>query len=209
MNKAEFVASFDLFVSELAKAEIVTKRELGAMSITLLKGIHGLDGMDYLAGEDAFVNRLLTVLSPANRKFFVSFFKHFSGYNYAEDLGTFKGKSKSKYLEALAETKLLMAGKHPRIAEGQPSNLWGWVHACSVDSPVVFDASKIAKFVEKQCKLAVATQHSKLDVLRAVFEGGFTARDVQDMVDLIAAEAEAGNVIKKAAGKMPAEDAPM
>lgn len=207
MDKQQFNAIFAAFLDSVRNAEEVTKRELGAMSITLIKGIHGIGDAAILIGELDYVNRLLPVLTPMHRKLLINYFKHFAGYNFDEALGVFTKKNKAHYMEALGEARLLLAGQHPLIEKGQPHNIWGWANHLKLDAPKVFNPEKVAKFVKGQVALATGAGLSKLDVLAAVFEGGFTADDVLALTEKMAAMKEAGDAIEKVKGTK-LEDAP-
>lgn len=208
MDKVQFNATFAAFLKTIQEAEAITKRELGIMGNTLIAGVHGLGDAQVLIGELDYINRLLLVVTPMHRKLLVSFFKHFGGYVFDADKGEFTKKNKSAYMDALKAAKELLAGKCPLIAKEHPQNIWGWAEHLKVESPKVFNPDRVAKFVKDQIGLATGAGLSKLDVLGAVFEGGFTAQDVADMMELVAARKDALAAVDKAKGKKP-EPAPV
>lgn len=206
MNKLEFNAVFAAFIDTIREAETVTRRELGAMSITLIRGIHGIGDAAMLLGELDYVNRLMLVLTPMHRKLLVSYFKHFAGYNFDDKLKVFTKKNKSHYMEALAQAHQLLAGKGVKAPGGgdwliEPKmehNIWGWAEHLRIEEPKVFNPDKVSKFVKAQIGLAQESGLDKLDVLAAVFGGGFTAADVAGLMERIAAKQAADGVIDKA-----------
>ena len=209
MNKKQLDAIFGAFLDSIREAEAVTKRELGAMSRTLVASIHGFGDAADLAGETDYINRLLPILTPMHRKLAVNFFRHFSGYNFDDKLGTFTKKNKVKYMDARAEAELLMAEKHPLIEENHPQNIWGWAEHLKLENPKVFNPEKVTKFVKNQIGLATGAGLSKIDVLSAVFEGGFGMDDVVAMLEMVEAGEAAKEAVLKAAGKAPLPEATM
>ncbi len=213
MDKQQFNAAFAAFLDTIRDAESITKRELGAMSVTLIKGIHGLGDAQLLIGELDYINRLLPVLTGWHRRLMVTFFKHFGGYTYDDKLGVFTKKNKAQYMVALDQAKQLLAGKgvyldgQALITPEMDHNVWGWSEHLKIEHPKVFNPEKVAKFVKAQVALATGGGLSKLDVLAAVFDGGFTGKDAADLMERIAAAKEAAGAIDKAMGQAPLPEA--
>lgn len=162
MLRAAFVAAFDVAFDAIAQSENVTKRELKALSRTLLAAIHGTEDAT-LYGDIQFINRLLTVLTPVNRKVAVKFFEHFTGFHYSEQLLTFTKKSKKRGVQAQDDAREFLADPN--------NNIWSWAER-HIDVEVKpFTALKVTKFIEGAIK---KLDNNQAEVLKAVLAGGIT-----------------------------------
>ncbi len=205
MDKVQFNAAFAAFLDAVREAETVTRRELGAMSVTLIKGIHGMPGSEVLLGELDYINRLLLILTPMNQKMMVSFFVHFGGYTYDPKEKRFTKKNKAAYAVALEQATQLIACKgvtlrgQTLIPADEPHNCWGWAAHLKVEQPKTFNPEKVTKFVQTQIGLAKEMGIDPAAVLAAVFDGGFSVDDVAHVMEIVAAKQQAAEALKKAA----------
>lgn len=179
-----FAASLDM----LRNAESTTKRELRALSRTVLEAHHA-------TGQIAYINALIGVLTPMNRAVAVLYFKAFSGYHYSEKDHVFTKKNALIYGECKTAADELLADPN--------KNIWTWAEINVKTEANPFDAKKVQAFMKSQIKKAAADglETPKADVLRAVFQSGqFTLADVTSLLDVFGAEA-----VKADAGPRKAE----
>ena len=76
-DKKVFEKDFKTRIGNLAKAEASVRAELNVLSRGVLEAVHATEQIGY-------VNQLLAVLTPVNRKAAVVFFKHFAGFHHDE-----------------------------------------------------------------------------------------------------------------------------
>ena len=92
-DKKIFEKEFNTRIGKLGKAEATVRAELNVLSRGVLEAVHATEQIGY-------VNQLLAVLTPVNRKSAVVFFKHFAGFHYDEATRMFTKKSKKRYEQA-------------------------------------------------------------------------------------------------------------
>ena len=92
-DKKVFEKEFKTRIDNLGKAEASVRAELNVLSRGVLEAVHATEQIGY-------VNQLLAVLTPVNRKAAVVFFKHFAGFHYDEATRMFTKKSKKRYEQA-------------------------------------------------------------------------------------------------------------
>lgn len=92
-DKKVFEGKFKAGIAKLGKAEKSVREELNVLSRSVLEAVHATENIGY-------VNQILAVLTPMNRKAAVVFFKHFAGFHYDEGTKTFTKKSKKRYDQA-------------------------------------------------------------------------------------------------------------
>lgn len=92
-DKKVFDKEFNRRIGQLGKAEASVRSELNVLSRGVLEAVHATEQIGY-------VNQLLAVLTPVNRKAAVVFFKHFAGFHYDEVTRMFTKKSKKRYEQA-------------------------------------------------------------------------------------------------------------
>ena len=76
-DKKVFDKEFNKRLGQLGKAESSVRAELNVLSRTVLEAVHATEQIGY-------VNQLMAVLTPVNRKAAIVFFKHFAGFHYDE-----------------------------------------------------------------------------------------------------------------------------
>ena len=72
-DKNQFDAAYKANVEKLAASEKITKELLRSMSRDVLEAHHA-------TGDVAYINGIIAVLSPMNKKVCILFFKEFSGH---------------------------------------------------------------------------------------------------------------------------------
>ena len=160
-SRAQFTAAFNEALDAVRNAEGVTKRELKTMSRDLLSVLHAKGGE--MEGDIQFINALLGVLTPINRKVGVLFFKHFSGFNYSDDTKVFTKKDKKRYEECREASVAFLSDPN--------QNIWTWADREIAVEQRPFDPNAITQFIGRALKKMDGDQAA---VLRAVFAGGIT-----------------------------------
>lgn len=169
-------------IQTLAKHEKVTKEVLGQLSRGVLS-LHLNEGDN--RHNVNVVNKLLSVLSPANQRIARLFFVAFLPYAFDNEANTF-GKLIKK--EEKRELKYLAIAS---FLHEEDNDIWSWQaeHINMEAKPVDYSA-KITKTIE------VAMREDKgaftpSQVLQAVFAAGVSVQDVVAMLDTIAKTEEA------------------
>jgi hypothetical protein len=179
LTRAMFVELFAAALDSLRQSEEVTKRELKALSRSLLSALHGLDDA-LLAGDIQFINQTLPVLSAVHRKVAVLFFQHFAGFHYDDGTKVFTKKSAKRYTEAKADAVAFLADPN--------QNIFTWAEREVVVERVPFKLDKVTTFIAGALKKAPGINATRTDVLKAVFAGGFTAVELLAILEQMQAE---------------------
>lgn len=182
MLRAEFQVAFDQALLALANAEGATKQQMRELSRELLIAIHGFKDAN-LNGDIQFINKTLTVLTPANRRFAVEFFVHFAGFHYDKDAGAFTKKSAKRYAQAKVDAAKWLEDPH--------NNIWSWLKKTGRAEPKVFGLDDVTKYMAGAIKKAAGVNLTHADLLRAVFHAGFTPENIIQVMDEITADYEA------------------
>lgn len=156
-DRKVFEAEFKKAISKLAKSEKVSKDELRVLSRTILEATHE-------TGDISFINALLAILSPMNRKTAKLFFVEFSGFTYDETTQRFVQKSKKKYEERHAACVAFL--------EDPLNNIWTWADRNIELEKKDFDVNKIGELFEQFVKKAAKENLTQKDVLKAIFQKG-------------------------------------
>lgn len=158
-DKKTFEAAFGAAIIALAASEKVTKESLRELSRTVLNAHHATEDVSY-------INKLIEVLTPVNRKVAVLYFKAFGGFTYDDKGKRFAKKSKKHYDQAHADAVEFLAEPH--------NNIWTWAERNVEVEAKPFDIKKVTAFIENASKKALENGLTRLDVLRAAFAGGMT-----------------------------------
>lgn len=181
-NKLAFEALFLGALERLAASEKVSKETLRDLSRDLLEATHA-------TGDVGYLNRLLPILSPMNKKTAIVFFKHFAGFSFDETSRVFTKKSKKRYDAAHAATVEFLADPH--------NNIWTWAerHIEVQVKPFTFDslADGVKHIMDKAQKAGL----SQSDVVRAAIKNGLTVDT------LLAVIGEVGGYEIKVDGETP------
>jgi hypothetical protein len=172
-DKTVFDALFNKAINALLKAEKITKATLQELSRSVLEAHHATQDIGY-------VNRLVGVLSPMNKKIAVLYFKEFSGFNYDVDELTFTKKNKKNYDEAQEKAIAFL--------EDPLNNIWTWAER-NVDvekKPITVDVME-AKF-KGLLKQAEEANIEQAAVVRAFIKAGLKVETLVAMMDELAKE---------------------
>jgi hypothetical protein len=159
-NVGKFEQAFNTSINKLAESEKVTKQELKTVSRSVLEATHS-------TGQVSYMNRLISVLTPVNKKVCILFLKHFSGYIYDDVGAMFTKKSKKKYDEAFKE--------YTEFMQDPNKNIWTWAERHVQVEHKPFSIDKITSYMTKAIKDAQASGLTDVDVIRAVLKAGITA----------------------------------
>ncbi len=162
-NRAQFEINFSASIDALQQSEGVTKRELRVLSRTVLEAHHS-------TGDVVFVNKLIEVLTPLNKRVAIIFFKEFSGFQWDDQMKRFTKKSKKGYDKAHASYVEFMADPN--------NNIWTWAERNVDIEPKPFDVKKVTKFIESAIK-----KSNQKDVLKAVLDGGIEVETLFALMD--------------------------
>ncbi len=173
-DRQKFNVEFDAAIAELQASEQITKRVLSALSRVLLEQMH-------FDGDIQPINRLLPVLSPANRRIAVLFFQAFSGHHYSEKDECFGKRDKPAY-EAKSKAAI-------EFLEDPHNNIWTW-QAREVEMEVKpFTLLKVTKQVESLLKKAEKAGFKQADVFKAMIAGGLDMELIGAMLEEMGEEA--------------------
>jgi hypothetical protein len=161
MNRDAFVKEFNAGLKKLKASEKITREVLRDMSRSLLGALHGKDGVLY--GDIQYINSVLPVLTPVNKKVYVLFMKHFAGFHFDDGLQVFTKKSKKRADEAQQDAAAFL--------EDPNQNIWTWAERHVEVESKPFTADKVTEFIIRATK---KLQGDQVAVLRAVMAGGIT-----------------------------------
>ena len=143
-DKKVFDKEFNKRLGQLGRAESSVRAELNVLSRTVLEAVHATEQIGY-------VNQLLAVLTPVNRKAAVVFFKHFAGFHYDEATRMFTKKSKKRYDQAHKDAMAFL--------EDPNNNMFSWAERNIEVEQKPFDQ---ASFLKAQHKAFIrAVQQAK------------------------------------------------
>lgn len=161
-DKPVFEGVFKKALTVLKKAESTTKESLRSLSRDVLNAHHATENVDY-------INRLLDVLSPVNRRACVEFYKEFSGFSYDEKMAKFYKKDKKNYDDCRK--------KAMEFLEDPLNNIWSWANRnlkVEVKAPTIEGLTKyLTSFV---AKTQGSVAHAQ--IIAALFKAGITPGEV-------------------------------
>ncbi len=167
MDKATFGVAFDKAIAELAGAEKITKAVLLDLSRSVLEAHHVTQDIGY-------INRLVAVLTPVNRKVAILYFQEFSGFKGGAD-GVFTTKNKKDYDAVLAKAEVFL--------EDPLNNIWSWAAREVEIEKKDFDEARMKKQVAALLKKVNDNKLSQTVMLKAMLENGL---EVATLVALMA-----------------------
>ena len=172
-DKNQFDAAYKANVEKLAASEKITKELLRSMSRDVLEAHHE-------TGDVAYINGLLGVLTPINRKVCVLFYKEFSGHLFSEDTKLFGKKDKKRYDDARKKS-------FDRL-EDPNFNVFSWsdMHVEIEKKP--FTLGKLQQQMSSLVKKAEENKISHADIIRAMFANGIEIGEFMKVVQHMAEE---------------------
>lgn len=187
-NRIRFEELFLASLEMLAGAEGVTKRELRDLSRTVLEATHE-------TGDISYVNKVMGVLTPVNKRVAREFFVHFTGFHFDDKEMVFTKKSGKHYLDCKTAAMEFLADPN--------QNIWAWAERHIDVTVKPFDLKKVTKFVESALKKADKEGFSKADVLMAVVGAGFEIGDLISVLEKMGAEVKAEGVLSTTTADIP------
>lgn len=191
-NRGGFETTFAKELVRLADSEKITKTVLRDLSRSVLEAHHATENVVY-------VNQLLAVLTPVNRKVAVLYFKAFSGFKYSEETKMFDKKVKPKYDAKDKASTEFLADPH--------NNIWTWADRHvkhEIDEPV-----SLITVVEKQvCKWVARAAKDKIkeiDLLKAFFAGGVHPSTILELMDSVGYDVKGINPLEMNEAILPAK----
>lgn len=170
-DRKVFEKTFNASIRKLTASEGISKDMLKALSRSVIEAHHA-------TGNNGYINKLIAVLSPMNKKACIVFFKHFSGYHYDEEACLFVGKRKKRYDAAHKESM--------EFLQDPNNNLWSWAERhIEVEqkpfNPESFKAS-FKKSFEMNLQKARDNGISQSDMLKLVLQAGV---EINTLIDLM------------------------
>ena len=167
-NRGSFEVAFAQALDAIGQAESITRRELRDVSRSILTAIHCTE-------DSGFLNRLINVLTPVNKKVMVSFLRHFSGFHYDERTEMFTKKNKPTYDKAVKFAEEFLAEPH--------NNVWTWAERNIEVKVKPFDLAAITKQFSNILKKADENGINQKEVFKAILAGGMSIDTMIDMLD--------------------------
>ena len=171
-DKNQFDQSYKDNIKKLAASEKITKDLLRSMSREVLEAHHA-------TGDVAYINGIIAVLSPMNRKMCILFYKEFSGHLCNEE-GVFGKKDKKRYDEA-----------HKKSFDGLEDphfNVFSWAERNVEVERKPFTLGKLQQQMGSLVKKAEENKISHADIIRAMFANGIEIGEFMKVVEHMAEE---------------------
>ena len=171
-DKNQFDAAYKANVEKLASSEKITKDLLRSMSRDVLEAHHA-------TGDVAYINGIIAVLSPMNKKVCILFFKEFSGHTCNED-GVFGKKDKKKYEEA-----------HKKSFDGLEDphfNVFSWAERNVEVERKPFTLGKLQQQMGSLVKKAEENKIPHSEIIRALFANGVEVNEFLKVMEHMAEE---------------------
>jgi predicted RecB family nuclease len=167
-DRAGFDKIFTGALLRLKRSEMITRQSLMVLSRTVLEAHHATEDVGY-------VNRLIEVLTPVNRKVAVLYFTHFGGFHYDESLARFTKKSGKRYDEADKLSTIFL--------EDPLNNIWSWATRNIEIQKKDFELAQVTAYMGNVLKKAAKAGVSQADLLRAVLKAGIQPDALVAMLD--------------------------
>ena len=171
-DKNQFDAAYKANVEKLASSEKITKDLLRSMSRDVLEAHHA-------TGDVAYINGIIAVLSPMNKKVCILFFKEFSGHTCNED-GVFGKKDKKRYDEA-----------HKKSFDGLEDphfNVFSWAERNVEVERKPFTLGKLQQQMGSLVKKAEENKIPHSEIIRALFANGVEVNEFLKVMEHMAEE---------------------
>jgi hypothetical protein len=169
-NRMGFETTYKKSLGKLATTERVTKELLRSLSRDVLEAHHATENVTY-------INQLISVLTPMNRKTVILFFKEFSGFKFSNETQTFEKKDKKTYA--------FKAELSDKFLEDPNNNVWSWaernIEVEKKPAPMLIDT--IRERAKAWHERAKKEHISDADLLVAFFEGGIDPSAIVQALD--------------------------
>ena len=176
-DKQVFDAQYQDNIAKLAASEKITKELLRGLSRDVLEAHHA-------TGDVAYINGIIVVLSPMNRKMCILFYKEFSGHLCNEE-GVFGKKDKKRYDEA-----------HKKSFDGLEDphfNVFSWAERNVEVERKPFTLGKLQQQMGSLVKKAEENKISHADIIRTLFANGVEVNAFLKVMEHMAEEQQPAN----------------
>ena len=170
-DKKVFDKEFNSRLGKLGKAESNVRAELNVLSRGVLEAVHATEQIGY-------VNQLLAVLTPVNRKAAVVFFKHFAGFHYDEATRMFTKKSKKRYDQAHKDAMTFLQDPN--------NNMFSWAERHIEVEQKPFDAQSFLTTQHKAFVRAIQQARDNGVGQKELFEAMFKPEEGKPGLDVAA-----------------------
>ena len=177
-DKNQFDAAYKANVEKLAASEKITKDLLRSMSRDVLEAHHA-------TGDVAYINGIIAVLSPMNRKMCILFYKEFSGHLYSEEAKAFGKKDKKRYDDVKKKS-------FDRL-EDPNFNVFSWAERNVEVERKPFTLGKLQQQMGSLVKKAEENKISHADIIRALFANGVEVNAFLKVMEHMAEEQQPAN----------------
>lgn len=171
-NVNKFFDSFNINIKALQESERITKGALGSLSRDVLEALH-TEGKTQ--GDVQYINRLLDVLTPVNKRAAIAFFQAFAGFLFNEKENHFTKKDKQHY-----EEKRILAMAN---LQDDKWDIWVWQKDNLAVEAKPITLEKIAQTVKQMLKKADDNGLKRMDVLAAMMQGGIEADELINLLE--------------------------
>lgn len=162
MDAQQFKKSFDQSIKALEKSEKITRSELLTLSRITLDALHSDE--DNIKGDIGYINRLLKVLTPVNKKTAILYFKEWTGFTLDADAGQFGHKSKKHYDTVKASCLEFLTDPM--------NNIWTWADRNIEIEKKEFTLDKVGKMFSSTLKKANEAGYTQAQVMQEVLKQG-------------------------------------
>ena len=176
-DKNKFDQSYKVNVEKLAASEKISKDLLRSMSREVLEAHH-------VTGDVAYINGLIEVLSPMNKKMAVLFYKEFSGHLCNEE-GIFGKKDKKKYDAAHKASFDALEDPH--------FNVFSWAERNVEIEKKPFTIGKMQQQMGSLIKKAEQSKISHAEIIRSLLANGIEIGEFMKVVEHMAEEQQPAN----------------
>lgn len=166
-DRNKFEAAFNEAIDAIRNSEQITKRELRVLSRSILEAVHA-------TGDIGFVNKLIDVLSPVNKRVFRLYAKEFTGFAFDDASLIFTKKSKKKYEACAKACTEFLADPN--------NNIWSWAERHIDVEKKAFNIDQITDAFKMWQQRAEKQGLTQKDVVRAVLKAGV---EVDTIIELM------------------------
>lgn len=167
-NRMAYEATFDKRLITLQDSEKVSKAELQTLANDTVE-------MTHVSGQIVYMNKVMAVLSPFNKRLAKTFFLYFAGYHYDEKTNLFDKKSSKRYPEALKRWNT--------FKEDPLNNIWTFSRDIKVEAPPL-TIGDVGKRMSTLWSAGHRANISNVDMLKAMLTATQPTKGKKDIPKL-------------------------
>lgn len=168
-NRMAFEATFDKRLTTLQNSEKISKAELQTLANETVE-------MTHVSGQIVYMNKVMAVLSPFNKRLAKTFFLYFTGYHFDETSALFDKKSPKRYPEALKRWNT--------FKEDPLNNIWTYSRDVKVEHPPL-TTGDVSKRISALWSAGHKANISNVDMLKAMLTASQPTKGKKDIPQLI------------------------